>query len=319
MGSSYRNLVDQAHQSKTASEILDAAPDALRGISTADAERLRQAFGIQTIRDLAENPLFENARAILAAAGEVSYDPGPPPAWRTFLATAPLTQYLQHPSGRFRLEFGPVYYRGRLDGTARLLVIGQDPATDELLAHHPFVGTSGQRLQGLLKKIGLKRSYAIVNTFLYPVNGQFDTELKHISLEPWLLNFRNTLLDRLVAEHPIEAIVAIGVAARHAVDHWPGKGDVPVFDLLHPSAAEDLVLPDWNQALPKIQAVVSPDEGMVADATPYGNVFTPSDEVAIPRFDLPFGLPDWHGTGGGRSQRDGPNKIVWMAPPIGGA
>jgi len=319
MGNSYRNLIDQVHQAKTASEILQASPDALRGISAPDADKLRQTFGIETVKDLAENELFANARAILAAVGEPFYDPGPPPRWQTFWATAPLAQFLQHPSGRFRREFGPVYYRGRLDGTARLLVIGQDPATDELIAHHPFVGTSGQRLQGLLKKIGLKRSYVIANTFLYPVNGQFDAALKQISLEPWLLDFRNAMLDRFVAENPLEAIVAIGSAAQHTVDHWPGKGDLPVFNLLHPAAEENVVLPNWNEELPKIQAVVSPDEGMLADTAPYGSVFTATDEVAIPRFDLPFGIPEWHGAGGGRSKRDGANKIVWTAPPVGGA
>ena len=27
----------------------------------------------------------------------------------------------------FRLEWGPIFHRGRLDGSARVLVIGQDP------------------------------------------------------------------------------------------------------------------------------------------------------------------------------------------------
>jgi uracil-DNA glycosylase len=33
-----------------------------------------------------------------------------------------------YPKGDFRLEWGPVFHRGRLDGSARVLVIGQDPA-----------------------------------------------------------------------------------------------------------------------------------------------------------------------------------------------
>ncbi len=33
-----------------------------------------------------------------------------------------------YPADSFRVEWGPIFHRGRLDGTARLLVIGQDPA-----------------------------------------------------------------------------------------------------------------------------------------------------------------------------------------------
>jgi hypothetical protein len=316
MGSSYRKLVDQAHQSKTISEILELPPDALIGVSKADADRLGQIFNIRTVRALAENAFFLNAQVLLNAGRELLHDPGPPPGWQAFWAEAPLADYLEHPSGRFRCEFGPVYYRGRLDGTARVLVIGQDPATDELIAHRCFVGTSGQRLQGLLKKIGLNRSYVIANTFLYPINGQFDAELEQISLEPWLVDFRDAMLNRFIAENPLEAVITMGSAARHAVDYWLGKGDLPVFNLLHPAAAENLVLSGWNEAMQKIQAMVSPDEGMLAGRKPYGSVFTSEDEPPIPRFDLPFGIPEWHGVGGERSKREGTDKIIWMAPAV---
>ena len=70
-------------------------------------------------------------------------------------AAAPLAAYTDHPSGRFRMDFGPVYYRGRLDDTARILLVGQDPSTDELLGHRILVGDAGQRVQGLLRKIGI--------------------------------------------------------------------------------------------------------------------------------------------------------------------
>ena len=32
-----------------------------------------------------------------------------------------------YPADSFRVEWGPVFHRGRLDGTARVLIIGQDP------------------------------------------------------------------------------------------------------------------------------------------------------------------------------------------------
>ena len=38
-----------------------------------------------------------------------------------------------YPEARFRVEWGPIFHRGRLDGTARVLVIGQDPAAHEAI------------------------------------------------------------------------------------------------------------------------------------------------------------------------------------------
>ena len=55
-----------------------------------------------------------------------------------------------YPADGFRLEWGPVFHRGRLDGTARVLVIGQDPAQHETIARRILVGEAGHRLQGFL-------------------------------------------------------------------------------------------------------------------------------------------------------------------------
>jgi hypothetical protein len=55
----------------------------------------------------------------------MEWDPGPPPAIKTIFEQAPLNEYKNKPH-RFRLEWGPMYYRGRLDGSAKLLVIGQE-------------------------------------------------------------------------------------------------------------------------------------------------------------------------------------------------
>src|SRR4030095_8651137 len=71
----------------------------------------------------------------------------------------------------FRSEWGPVFHRGRLDGTARVLVIGQDPAQHETIARRIRVGEAGHRLQGCLFKLGIDRSYVMINTFLYSVYG----------------------------------------------------------------------------------------------------------------------------------------------------
>jgi uracil-DNA glycosylase len=313
MSHSLDRLVDGAYRGRAAAEILDAPPDALLSISAADADRLQEAFGIRTVRDLARSPHYHGALAVLAAAGTPGFDPGPPPDWEAFFAAAPMATFLGR-ADLFRLEFGPVYFRGRLDGTARIIVVGQDPASDEILAHRIFVGLSGQRVQGFLRKLGLTRSYVMLNTFLFSIQGQFEGDVRGLSQQGPILTYRNQYLDRLLAANPVQAVVAVGGAARDAVDRWPGSHGLIVEPITHPASPNQAsTLQRWNQALSALRGIVEPDEDGAPDPAPYGTAWTASDHEPIPRTDLPFGVPGWHGDGD-RSQRDGANKIVWMAP-----
>ena len=314
MNNSFEKLIVKALRGKDPAELLEASPAALLGISAKAAQALATTFRIRTVRDLATHRHFHSALALLAAAGETGFDPGPPLHWQPFLGQAPLDFYVNHPARRFRLDFGPVYYRGRLDGTARLLLVGQDPSTNEILAQRVFVGRSGQRVQGFLRKLGLTRSYTMLNVFLYSVFGQFDAALRRTALEPAILDFRNAFLDRLKRENPIQAVVAIGNGARFALNNWPGAANLPVLEITHPAAPDEkALLASWNRALNQLRPLLQPDTGAEPDPQPYGNTFQPEDEVPIPRHDLPFGLPDWHGTGS-RSTRDGNKTIIWTAP-----
>lgn len=314
MNGSYDDMVVKAFRGRTAAELLDAPPDALRGVSAAGAEHLEAAVRIRSIRHMANNRFFKRARGIQAGNGTPAFDPGPPPDWEAFFGRAPLDHYRNHPDGRFRLQFGPVYYRGRLDGTARVIVVGQDPSTNEILAHRIFVGTSGQRVQRLLAKLGLTRSYAMLNAFLFSVFGQFNSQLERISLEAPIVEYRNGFLDRLAAENPVQAVISFGRGARHAVENWPGVSGLPVFHLAHPAADDAFVIQSWNQGLPNLLTAVDPDDGGQPDPTPYAAPLGDDIEDPIPRFDLPFGIPDWHGVDGGHSVRDGNHRIVWSAP-----
>ena len=313
MSTSYDHIVDAAFHGATLNELLDAPADALSGVSSADADHLRSAFGIQTVRDLGESVYFRRAAAMVEAA-TLRHDRGPPPEWSTFFAAAPLDHYVNHPAGRFRLDFGPVYYRGRLDGSARVLVIGQDPSTNEILARRIFVGRSGQRVQRVLEKIGLTRSYFMLNAFLFSVFGQFNSELESISEEAEIVSYRNAFLDRIASTNRIQAVVTFGRGARHAFEHWPGGSAFPVFHAMHPAADEANVIANWNQILPDLRAAVDPDDDGAVDLEPFGASFAPADLASIPPTDLPFGVPEWHGRGGGHSGRDGDKKIVWQAP-----
>jgi uracil-DNA glycosylase len=314
MTTSFDHLLDQRFRGRPVEELLSQSPSIFKGVSPAAAQALQTALRIRSVRDLAVSRVFLQAQALLAASGQPGFDPGPPLPWAEFFAAAPIDHYVQHSSQRFRLDFGPVYYRGRLDGSARVIVVGQDPSTNEILAQRILVGSSGQRVQGFLRKLGLTRSYTMLNAFLFSVFGQFDTALRAISLESPVRDFRNAWLDRLIKHNRIEAIVAVGNAARHALEQWPGSATVPVVTIMHPAALDPAaLLQSWNAGVATLQPIVTPDEDGARDTTPYVGQFTPEDESPIPAHDLPFGLPAWHGQGA-HSSRDGNKTIIWTAP-----
>jgi hypothetical protein len=243
-----------------------------------------------------------------------SFDPGPPAPWAERFSAAPLATYESRPD-LFRLDFGPVAYRGRLDGTARLLVVGQDPSVNEILAHRAFVGQSGQRLQGFLTKLGLTRSYVMLNTFLYSIFGQFGGDNAELSRQDPILGYRNSLFDAVVETSPVAAILTVGTAARDAVDRWPAAAGLDRTHILHPAFPNTgELLENWNAALAELGPRVEPDEGAAA-GTPYGSTFAPGDVVPIPHGDLPFGLPPWHGDGD-HARRSGDLVIEWHSQRV---
>ncbi len=236
------------------------------------------------------------------------WDPGPPPAFATHFATHP--SYAPWKT-RFRLAWGPVFYRGRLDGTARVIAIGQDPATDEDVARRILVGSAGQRVQGFLRKLGLVASYVLVNTFLYGLKGQVDPQARQISASGNITTWRNTLLDMLAGSQ-IEAILAFGAGAHQTVDLWPNASQYFVARLTHPSAREDAaLLQNWNQWLPPLRQRVTPDPTGTPSDQPYGTAFTTEDIAPIPRRDLPFGVPTWLGNGDTATRVKGKDWITW--------
>ena len=70
-----------------------------------------------------------------------------------------------YPPADFRVEWGSIFHRGRLDGSAWVVVIGQDPGAHEAIVRRILVGEAGQRLQGFLARLGIVRSYTLVNAF----------------------------------------------------------------------------------------------------------------------------------------------------------
>ncbi|MHC6220217.1 hypothetical protein [Arthrobacter sp. MMS24-S77] len=62
--------LDKAFEDKSLKEILDASPAALAGVTDATAEKLQEALGIKTIRDLGSNKFFAVAGVLVALEGK---------------------------------------------------------------------------------------------------------------------------------------------------------------------------------------------------------------------------------------------------------
>lgn len=213
-----------------------------------------------------------------------------------------------YPADDFRVEWGPIFHRGRLDGTARVLVLGQDPATHEAISRRILVGEAGQRLQGLLAKVGISQSYVMLNVYLYSLYGQGGgtRQLKNAPVT----DYRNDWLDALLTTTDITAVVALGDLATTAYTAWAAgrpsvANDLHLSSIRHPTYAEGAArgsgrplaettaeqLANWNEHLPALAAHLGPEAPV--DLTPYGTTWAPGDLAPIPERDLPAGTPVW--------------------------
>jgi uracil-DNA glycosylase len=226
--------------------------------------------------------------------------------WKKLVQSYPADDV--YPSNSFRTEWGPIFHRGRLDGTARVLVIGQDPAQHETVARRILVGEAGQRFQGFLSKLGIDRSYVLVNTFLYSVYGQGGGQ-KHIK-DQLITDYRNRWLDAIASHNQLEAVVTLGTLADTAYHAWPGATGASwkYATVLHPTypdsasasgqitkkAATKRLCENWNTALDlfsKAPGAVTPDTPR--ELVHYGDAITPAEHTLIIEEDLPPGLPAW--------------------------
>jgi len=224
----------------------------------------------------------------------VSFDVGPPDELAEHFARLPAIP------GEFRkffwYDWGPIFYRGRLAGDPKFLGIASDPGPTERIVGRTLVGDAGQRVQGFLDKLGLTRSYVLVNA--YPVAlrpGNF------FQAKPLLSNtdqrtWRNRFYD-MVKGSNLQAIVAFGGNASDVLELWDDKPDVPTFEVPHPSHDDEKnTLEKFAAVITSLRAVVTPDDDGNAGGPNYdGTKFEEADYKRIPQGDLPFGLPPWIG------------------------
>lgn len=255
----------------------------------------------------------------------VTYDKGPPARVARHLGVLP--DLPEDARSLFWWDWGPVFYRGRLTGRAKLLAIASDPGPSERVAGRTLVGDAGQRVQGLLDKLGLTRGYVLVNAFPVALHPGRATEARPLLSDPDQLRWRNRFYD-LVTGPGLETVVAFGSSAQRALDLWDTRPDVPAFRLPQPSASEgDTWLERWRDAIPRLRDLVTPDLDGSPSLPNYGDRFVESDYAPVPRADLPFGLPPWLGDDAWgrrarpqqldavtRSESDPGNHLVWRAP-----
>ena len=236
------------------------------------------------------------------------FDPGYRGPYRRLVLSYPDESV--YPVDSFRVEWGPIFHRGRLDGSARVLVIGQDPATHETITRRILVGEAGQRAQGLLAKLGIARSYVFINAFLYSVYGQGGGN-RHIG-NPAITRYRNRWIDAIIKDQQIEAIITLGQLAHQAFLTWQdtphGEAtQIAYATVRHPTYPESAsrsgsvtkaqafqqLCDSWNAAIDALHGVVTPD--VPVPLQHYGSAITREDLAPIPEVDLPAGLPAWMG------------------------
>jgi len=241
----------------------------------------------------------------------------------------------------FRWHFGPMFYRGRLqDNAVKVLVIGQEGAQDESLAHRSFTGGTGARMQHFLQHLGITESYLFLNTFVYPIYGQYGLHLRWLAQDPEspIVKHRHEILNYVLERNDLHLVVAVGTAAKETVVTWVGSrgGNCPggsrdvsqyaarvlgpktrIVGVLHPGGAQgggaSTIIADFRRAIRKIEGWAAadprwlpPDPGasrMSADSYEYRS-------ASIPFRDFPYGFTWRLGRGGTSSNRQDDQRSI---------
>jgi uracil-DNA glycosylase len=274
------------------------------------------------------------------------YDPGPPRnrSWLRLFAETPNYRGLGKAfTGRevFRWHFGPMFYRGRLgDQQVKVLIVGQEGAQDESLAHRSFAGGTGARMQHLLTHIGITRSYLFLNTFVYPIFGQYFDDQRVLAQHPDspIKIHRNRIFDYAAVRNDLELAIGVGTAAKESLATWVrsrgGSADagrlheadagpisprLRLLGVLHPGGATGgaatAIINDFKRAIRQIEEwsgddptwLVPDPDGVRQPAAAYEYRSAP-----IPFRDLPYGTPWRLGRGGTSSNRKNDQTAIQL-------
>jgi uracil-DNA glycosylase len=264
------------------------------------------------------------------------HDPGPTATsgWAALFASTPNCRGLGRAVlGReaFRWHHGPMFFRGRLDGSAKVVLVGQEGAQDESLSHRSFTGGTGARMQHLLRHLGLDRSYLFLNSFVYPIFGQYSDQLRPLAQDPRspIVSHRHLILDKAIGDGDARLVIAVGRAAKESIATWVGAhggsadpdhlddatlGSLPaqlrLVGVVHPGSAAggstSAIKADFQRACNRIKGWVDADPGWLpTDPGVPRNLDAAYQykSAAIPYRDFPFGTCPRLGRGGTSSNR----------------
>jgi uracil-DNA glycosylase len=264
------------------------------------------------------------------------HDPGPTNAsgWAALFADTPNYRGLGRAVlGReaFRWQHGPMFFRGRLDGSAKVVLVGQEGAQDESLSHRSFTGGTGARMQHFLHHLGLDRSYLFLNSFVYPIFGQYSDALRPLAQDRRspIAEHRNRILDKAVVDGDVRLVVAVGRAAKESIATWVrahgGNADpdrlhqaslgslpnrVRLVGVLHPGSASGgstrTIRTSFQRACDLVEGWLDADPGWLpTDPGMPRDLDAPYQyqSAAIPFRDFPFGTCPRLGRGGTSSNR----------------
>ncbi|HTM20936.1 MAG TPA: hypothetical protein VL172_10520 [Kofleriaceae bacterium] len=243
--------------------------------------------------------------------GALRHDPGPGTAFAELMAQTPAASVIAAetgvvPSNDFTK---PVWYRGRLDGSARVLVIAQNGSVDSFVAGRTLVGDDGQHIQHLLRRIGAGLDYVAVTPYPYLTGRLAAGELDKLLTSPSLSAFRQRLLHQILATSAIDLVLTFGPQAEAAFAEVAADYSGAWVKMAHPSTAGAYTT--WNSALAEIEKLDLVASGAYGRYT--SSKFSTS-RVGIARQDLPWGKPMWFGTSGSPSQQPDASWIFWNAP-----
>jgi hypothetical protein len=282
------------------------------------------------------------------------YDPGPQAdrQWARLFAETPNYRGLGKAvlnREAFRWHFGPMFYRGRLqDNAVKVMVIGQEGAQDESLAHRSFTGGTGARMQYFLSYMGITHSYLFLNTFVYPIFGQYTEDLHWLAqdADSPIAQHRHEIFNYVLERNDVQLIIAVGRAAKESVVTWvesrggncpQGPQDVSscsgaaldphtrLIGVLHPGGAGQggsvtAIIADFKRALATIKQWMDADptwlppdaDGQRMFAQPYKYRSAP-----IPFQDFPYGIPLRLGYGATSSNRKDNQRSIQIFSKAG--
>jgi uracil-DNA glycosylase len=278
------------------------------------------------------------------------HDPGPTAAsgWAALFAETPNYRGLGRAVvGReaFRWHHGPMFFRGRLDGSAKVVLVGQEGAQDESLSHRSFTGGTGARMQHLLRHLGLDRSYLFLNSFVYPIFGQYTDDLRPLAQDRRspIVAHRHRILDKAVVDGDVRLVVAVGRAAKESVATWiqahggsanperldqAAMGSLPdrllAVGVVHPGAAAGgstgAIRADFQRACNLVRDRVEADAGWLPADPGVDRDLAAAFQyrsAATPYRDFPFGTCPRLGRGGTSSNRTDAQRAIQLFSAAG--